>query len=302
MRISSIFYSIRQGFKNIRRNILFSLASIGTMVACLFIFGLFYAVITNFQAAMKTIEGNVSVSIFFDEGISEDQISLIGEQIKTRKEVATLDYISAEEAWIQFSEENYDDPEEARAAFGDDNPLQNSASYEVTLNEVNMQADFVNFAQGIEGVRKVVSSEYTADSISAIDTFVRIVSISIIVILLLVSIFLISNTITIGITVRREEIKIMKLIGATNSFVRAPFIVEGIVIGLLGSAIPIVLLYYMYDMALNYILGRFAILQSIFEFVPANKLFMTLIPISLGIGVGIGFLGSWFTTKKHLKV
>ena len=121
-------------------------------------------------------------------------------------------------------------------------------------------------------------------------------------ILLLVSIFLISNTVTIGITVRKEEIRIMKLIGATNFFVRAPFIVEGVLIGLIGSIIPLVLIYYAYDAILNYVVGRLTLIKKLFEFVSINDLFSVLIPATLLIGVGIGFLGSVFTTRRHLKI
>ena len=121
-------------------------------------------------------------------------------------------------------------------------------------------------------------------------------------ILLFVSIFLISNTITIGITVRKEEIGIMKLIGATNFFVRAPFIVEGVTIGFVGSIIPLGLVYYMYDTIVAYVIGRFPIVQNLFEFVPIKDLFMVLIPVSIGIGVGLGLIGSILTTRKHLKV
>lgn len=302
MRISSVGYSIRQGFKNIRRNLLFSLASIGTIVACLFLFGLLYAVIVNFRTAIKNIEGNISISVFFESGISDSQIDLIREQIRTRDEVATLDFISAEDAWKQFSEANYDDPEAARETFGSDNPLANSASFTITLKDVTYQADFVQFVSSIKGVRKVKSSEYTANNVAAINTFVGYASGFIIVILFLVSIFLISNTITIGITVRKEEIKIMKLIGATNAFVRAPFIIEGVTIGFIGSVIPVIILYYMYEAVIDYVVGRFAVLQSIFDFVPAMDLFKVLAPMSLLIGIGIGFIGSWLTTRKHLRV
>ena len=179
--------------------------------------------------------------------ISEEGMNLIGEQIKTRKEINTIDFISADQAWQEFSEQTYDDPEAARAAFGEDNPLAGSASYKITLNDASAQADFVQFLESIEGVRKVKSSAVTADSISAINAFVGYASFGIIIILLLVSMFLINNTITIGITVRKEEIKIMKLIGATNAFVRAPFIIEGIIIGLIGSIVPISLLAVIID-------------------------------------------------------
>ena len=302
MRISSAWYSLRQGVKNIRRNILFSLASIGTIIACLFIFGLFYMVLVNFQKSIKKVEESISITVFFDYGITEQGINLIGEQIKARPEVNTIDFISAEDAWIDYSNRTFDDPEAARAAFGDDNPLADSASYTITLKDVSKQADFVQFLKELDGVRNVNSSSYTADTISAINIFVGYASLGIIVILLLVSVFLINNTITIGITVRREEIKIMKLIGATNSFVRAPFIVEGVIIGVLGSVIPVVLLYFLYDSILGYIAGKFSILKSLFEFIPLNDMFKVLGPAILIIGIGIGFFGSLLTTRKHLKV
>lgn len=302
MRISSILYSIKQGLKNIRRNLLFSLASVGTIVSCLFLFGIFYCIIVNFKTAMSDIENTVSISVFFDKGISDDNISLIGEQIRLRKEVNTMDFISADQAWEQYAKEKYEDYEAAMEAFAGDNPLKDSASYKITLKSLDNQAEFVQYLKELQGVRKVLTSEVTADGIAALNSVVTYASIGIIVILLLVSVFLISNTITIGITVRKEEIAIMKLIGATNFFVRAPFIVEGVVIGLVGSLIPLGLVYYMYDHIVQYIIGRYSVVQSLFAFVPISDLFSVLVPVSAGIGVGLGLIGSLLTTRKHLKV
>lgn len=302
MRISSMAYSIRQGFKNIRRNLLFSLASIGTIVSCLFLFGIFYCVIVNFRTAMTDLKNTVTISVFFDEGISEDNIALIGQQIRLREEINTMDFVSADDAWEQYARKNYEDYEAAMEAFAGDNPLKNSASYKITLKDLDNQAEFVNYLKELKGVRKVLTSEVTADGISALSSVVTYASIGIVAILLLVSIFLISNTITIGITVRKEEIAIMKLIGATNFFVRAPFIVEGVTIGLVGSSLPLVLVYLLYDNIVDYVIGRFAIVKNLFAFVPAKELFMVLIPISVAIGIGLGLIGSIFTTRKHLKV
>jgi len=281
---------------------LFSLASIGTIVSCLFLFGLFYCVIVNFRTAMTDLENTVTISVFFDEGVTDENITMIGQQIRLRDEVNTLDFISADEAWKQYAEEKFDDPQAAIDAFQGDNPLKNSASYKITLKDLSNQAEFVQYLKGLTGVRKVLSSEVTADGVAALNSVVSYASIGIIVILLLVSIFLISNTITIGITVRKEEIGIMKLIGATNFFVRAPFIVEGVVIGLVGSLIPLILIYYMYDTVVQYIIGRFSVVQSLFAFVPAKEIFAVLIPLSAGIGIGLGLIGSLLTTRKHLKV
>jgi len=297
-----MIYSIRQGLKNIRRNLLFSLASVGTIVSCLFLFGIFYCVIENFRTAMSELENTVTISVFFDQGISDENIKLIGEQIRLRDEVNTMDFISADQAWEQFAKENYDNYEAAMEAFSGDNPLKDSASYKITLKNLGGQAEFVQYLKGLDGVRKVLSSEVTADGIAALNSVVTFASLGIIVILLLVSVFLISNTITIGITVRKEEIAIMKLIGATNFFVRAPFIVEGIVIGLVGSLIPLALVYTMYDNVISYIIGRFKVVQNLFAFVPASEIFVVLVPISAAIGIGLGLVGSVLTTRKHLKV
>lgn len=302
MRISSVLYSIRQGLKNIKRNLLFSLASIGTIVSCLFLFGIFYCVIVNFKTAMTELENTVTISVFFDEGITSENITLIGEQIRLREEVNTMDFVSADQAWEEYAKKTYEDYEAAMEAFQGDNPLKNSASYKITMKKLDNQAEFVQYLKGLNGVRKVLSSEITADGISALNSVVSYASFGIIVILLFVSIFLISNTITIGITVRKEEIGIMKLIGATNFFVRAPFIVEGVTIGFVGSIIPLGLVYYMYDTIVAYVIGRFPIVQNLFEFVPIKDLFMVLIPVSIGIGVGLGLIGSILTTRKHLKV
>lgn len=302
MRISSVLYSIRQGLKNIRRNLLFSLASVGTIVSCLFIFGIFYCVIVNFRTAMTELENTVTISVFFEEGISDENIQLIGSQLRLREEIKTMEFISADQAWEQFAKENYDDYEAAMEAFAGDNPLKDSASYKITLKDLSTQTAFVQYLKSMQGVRKVLSSEITASGISALNSVVTYASIGIIIILLLVSVFLISNTIVIGITVRKEEIAIMKLIGATNFFVRAPFIVEGVTIGLVGSMIPLILVYYMYDNVVKYIIGRFAVVANLFEFVPIGDLFAVLIPVSAAIGIGIGLVGSVLTTRKHLKV
>ena len=258
--------------------------------------------VVNFQSGMQELENTVTISVFFDEDVSDDTIQLIGSQIRTLDYVNTMDYVSADDAWNKFVEQNYDNPQAAKDAFGEDNPLKNSASYEVTLKDVARQPEFVAFAQGLSGVRKVKSSDVTADSITTLSSLVGYASIGIVVILMLVSIFLISNTITIGITVRKEEIGIMKLIGATNVFVRAPFIIEGVIIGAVGSAIPLVLLYYMYDKILTYVAGRFKVVTTLFAFVSQHDLFKTMIPVGLVLGIGVGLVGSILTTRKHLRV
>ncbi|MBO5341265.1 MAG: permease-like cell division protein FtsX [Lachnospiraceae bacterium] len=297
MKISTFFYTLRQGIINVFRNKWFTLASLATIGACLFIFGIAYSLLVNFQHMIKTAEEGVSITVFYDEGLPQEEIDKIGSQIEARTEVSKVVFISAEEAWEDFSAEL------GEAAEGiTENPLVNSANHEVYLNDVAAQSSLVKYIESIEGVRKVNQSEFTANMFTGINALVTYVSIGMIAILLAVSIFLINNTVTIGISVRKEEITVMKYIGATDFFVRAPFVFEGMIIGLIGSALPLVLLYYIYTVALQFLAEKFAFLSSLLVTLPAWDVFKVLIPVSLIIGVGIGFCGSFFTVRKHLKV
>jgi cell division transport system permease protein len=301
MKINTFFYSIIQGLKNIFRNKMFSLASIATMAACIFMFGLFYIIIVNFNATVRSIEEGVSVTVFFDQGISDADMTDIGAKIKERAEVSECDFVSAEEAWEEYKAVYFEGREELAEGFTE-NPLANSAHYQVYLNDVSMQEVLVNYIETLPGVREVKQSAQVANTLTDLNRLISYVSAGVILILLCVAVFLISNTVSVGISVRREEIAIMKLIGATDYLVRAPFVVEGIVIGLVGAAIPLGLLHFLYQRIMRYIADRFNFVGSLLTFVPVNTVFRTLSPIGLVLGVGIGFVGSKMTVRKHLRV
>ena len=303
MKISTLGYSIKQGVKNIRRNLLFSLASVGTIVACLFLFGVFYAIVLNMETEIEKIENSLTISVFFLEGTSENQIMNIGDEIKKISNVDTMTYISADKAWDSYIDDVYQgDREYVNSVFGDDNPLLNSSSYELTLKDISKQKKTVEQIEGISGIRQVNSSDGTAKSLNSIKGLVGYASLGVIAILLFVSLFLISNTITIGISVRKEEIAIMKLIGAKDFFVRAPFLVEGVIIGLTGSLLPIGIIYFIYNGVTQYLTEHFSIVANMMDFVPVGEVFKGMVPISLLLGVGVGFFGSLLTTHKHLRV
>ncbi len=302
MRISTIFYNIRQGLANIWRNKMFSLASIATMTACIFLLGIFYSIGVNFGRMVQEAEEGVAVTVFFVEGISQEQIDAIGDKIKKREEVAEYNFVSAEEAWEYYKEIYFEGNEEAAASFANDNPLANSANYEIYLSDVSRQGELVDFLSGLDGVREVRQSEVAAKTLTDFNSLIALISVAVIVILIAVAVFLISNTVMVGISVRKEEIAIMKYIGATDRFVRAPFIVEGVVIGLIGSIIPLGILYALYQVILNYLAERYGALSGMVTFVSASQIFRVLVPASLIIGVGIGFFGSRITLRRHLKV
>ncbi|WP_321003768.1 permease-like cell division protein FtsX [Eisenbergiella porci] len=299
MRISTFFYTLKQGIINIFRNKWFSLASVATISACLFLFGLFYAVIANFQSIVKTAEEGVSVTIFFQPGTTEEQMQEIGSKIEAREEVSKVEFTSADEAW-DYYRENWI-PEEFSDGFPD-NPLENSASYAIYMKDIAEQSALVDYLNTIPEIKTVNQSELAATTLTGVNALVAYVSAGIILILLLVSVFLISNTVTIGISVRKEEISIMKYIGATDFFVRAPFVIEGILIGILGSAFPLGTIYVLYNKVVDYIGTKFSVLSNLLHFLPVNTIFTTLAPVIVIVGVGIGFMGSFITVRKHLRV
>ena len=302
MRISTFGYVGKQGVKNIWRNKMFSLASIATMSACIFLFGVFFSIIVNFQHIIKTAEEGVAITVFFEEDATDSEKKAIGKALEARKDVAEVKYISAEEAWEEFQKQYFADNPELAEGFKNDNPLASSDNYEVYMTDVASQKKLVSFAESLDGVRKVNKSDTVANTLNSVNKLVWYVSVVIIAILLAVSIFLISNTVTMGITVRREEIAIMKYIGAKDGFVRAPFIIEGILIGLVGAAIPLGILYVLYNKAITYILTKFSLLNNILDFLPVGQVYKTLLPVGLLLGIGIGFVGSFFTIRKHLRV
>lgn len=293
---------MKQGVKNIGRNKMFSIASIATMAACIFLFGLFYSIVINFNYIVEKAEEGVAITVFFEEDATKSQKDKIGDELKTADGVLEVNYISADEAWDKFKGDYFGESGDLAEGFKSDNPLANSDNYEVYIEDVSKQKDVVAFAEGLEGVRKVNKSDVVAKTLTSVNKLVGYVSVAIIAILLAVSIFLISNTVTMGITVRREEIAIMKYIGAKDGFVRAPFVIEGLIIGAVGAVIPLVMLYFMYDKAISYIMTRFSLLNNIVDFLPVATVYKTLLPVGIILGVGIGFLGSFFTIRKHLKV
>lgn len=298
MRINSFFYTLRQGVRNLFRNKWFTLASIATISSCLFLFGLFYAIVTNFQYIVKTAQEGVAVSVLFEEGTTDIRMQEIGEMILRRTEVSEIKFVSAEEAWEEFRAEYLGDYADGFT----ENPLANSAHYDIYLNDVSMQSALVTYLESLDGVRQVNRSELVATTLTGVNALIAYVSVGIIGILFAVSVFLISNTVMIGISVRKEEINIMKYIGATDFFVRSPFVIEGMMIGLIGAAIPLSIIYGMYNMVMEYVTTRFSALASLLKFLTVDEIFAVLTPVSLGIGVGIGFLGSIATVRKHLRV
>ena len=281
---------------------LFSLASVATIAACIFLFCLFYAIVGNVRRSAETAETTVGITVFFDEGLEESRILSIGEEIEGREEVERVTYTSAQEAWESFQAEYFGEMEELAAGFAGDNPLADSASYEIFLKDIGQQDAFVEYLMSIDGVRKVNYSRSAVTALKNMNRIISLLSAGIIGILLAVAIFLISNTISVAAAFKKQENQIMRLIGATNWMIRAPFLVEGVIIGLIGALIPLAGIYVLYQKAAAYIDERYTVVTEIFKPMPIAELFPSMVGVALALGVGIGFFASFFTVRKHLKV
>ncbi|WP_313187317.1 permease-like cell division protein FtsX [Lacrimispora sp.] len=302
MRISTFWYCLKQGVNNICRNILFSLASIATVSACIFLFCLFFSIVINVQYVIKNTESTVGITVFFEDGLDSNKIKEIGNKIKAREEVKEVTFTSAEDAWAEAKQEYFGDMQDLAEGFEEDNPLANSASYTIFLKDLVDQDQIVDWLKSIEGVRKVNYSKTAAEGMNSLNKVIGVLSMLIIGVLLAVAIFLISNTISVAAAFRKNENQIMKLIGATNYMIRAPFVVEGIIIGLVGACIPLISIYFLYRSTVEYVVTKFSILSGLFQFLPVEAIFPYMAATALALGVGIGFFVSFFTIRKHLKV
>ena len=298
MRIRTFFYTIGQGIKSLFRNGWYSIASVATITACLFLFGMFYTIIVNFQHMVHSAEEGVSVTVFFKEGTSADEIQVLKAEVEKRPEVSKVDFQTADEAWDSFKKQYLGD----YAGGFPDNPLEGDDNLQIYMKNVSQQANLVTYLESVNIVREVKRSEVTAMTLSAVNRLITLISAGVILVLLGVSIFLISNTVTIGIEIRRNEIEIMKYVGAGDFIVRGPFVIEGMLIGLIGSLIPLALIYVLYGEAVEYFSSKFSILSMFLQFYSPAVIFQKLMPITLGVGVGIGILGSLSSVRRHLNV
>ena len=251
---------------------------------------------------MQQMERSVGISVFFKEGISQKKKDEIGRQIRQKEDIATMRYVSAEEAWETYKKDVFQGNEELLEGFEGKNPLKESDSYEITLKEVDSYKTVVSHLEKIDGVRKVRYSEGAAEGMTKMNTMGTYIAGAVILILMAVSIFLVSNTVSVGVAVREEEIAIMKLIGASNGFIKAPFRAEGIIIGVVGSLIPSAVIFAGYEGIISWMNDKFHVVTVFMKFVPIQEIMVYLLPLSLVVGIVIGLLGSSITIRKYLKV
>lgn len=292
-------YCVKQGVVGFWKNRTFSIASIATIIACLMLLGVFYFTFININKALSEVENNIGITVFFEDGVTEEDILVIKSQTEKLDGVSFVTYTSAEEAWEAYKNENLS--KEVQESFGDDNPLKNSASLEVHLTKINMQTIVAGQISAMEHVRTVNYSAVVVEKMAEIRTIALIVSALLILILATVACFLVRNTITTGINVRKSEISIMSLIGATDFFMILPFVVEGLLIGIIGGIVPMWLLGVLYEKVSVVLTREFATVFSGFSLISKANALNDFVPVAFPFSVGIGVVTSFVTAKLKIR-
>lgn len=305
MRLRTMGNCVKDGFRGILRNGLMSLASIGTITACLMILGLTYCVVVNVQNFASGLDGNLGMVAFLHAGVTEEEIQALEQKLDARDDVKEYKYTSADEAWKDFKQDLLGGDELGDELMGEldsDNPLSNSANIEIYPVQSENQQAIVDFLNQEPAVRKVNYSANAAKALASLGNMVTYVGMALMVFLIFVALLLIANTIKLSLYIRRNEINIMKYIGATDGFVRLPFIVEGIFIGCLGAILPSLIIYFGYDSLVRALNNRFAAVTTLLEFMSVTEVMKGLLPIFIALSVVVGALGSIISIRKHLKV
>lgn len=295
MRIRGFRYFVTEALKNIFSNGWMTIASIFTVMASLLVLGVFLVLSINLNSIVGDLEDSYEIIVVMDEKTTEEGISAIGKELLKVDNVvdAVLDRNSDR---LEDLKEQFGENASLLDRYQEDNPLRNW--YRITLSDLTRTSETVERLEQLDGVEKVIQNEDAIGNLVKIANYIRTFSFWIIVALAVVSVFIISNTIKLTVYTRRKEINIMKFVGATDWFIRWPFIIEGIIIGIIGScaAVAPVLLGYSFlvDVVQNNIL--FITLK------PLNELLTLILSSSFGLGAVLGGLGSFISVRKHLNV
>ncbi|GFI62445.1 cell division protein FtsX [Clostridiales bacterium] len=299
MKFRSIKYFFSEAFSGVIRNRLMSVASIGTVAACIFMIAISFCALTNVDYMLSQIEDSIGIAVFLEDGINSEKILEINDEIVKLEHVESVSYISPTDALNDLKQSW--DAEEILSGFDEtNNPL--SSSFEVSLDDIAYQTETVNAIEKIDGIRNIRSSETETQFLVKINHFLSIFGSVLILVLAAISIIIITNTIKLSVFTRRTEISIMKYVGATDWFIRWPFVIEGIIIGIVGAAIPIIIAWPLYNQLVEVVYDQVPMFHSIVSFKFGIDIFSVLLPVSLVFGALLGVLGSAVSLRKHLNV
>ena len=299
MRYSVLGYLLGEGFRNVFKNKKSTGASLIIMCATMLIFGLFFVIGENVNYIMEEVEAQQGMQVFLNKDATEEQIQQAGEQIRAIDYVATAQYVSKEDA-LNSLKERFGENGDLLNGYYEKNPLK--PSYVVTLTDLEQSDNVYAQIEQLDNVSNIEVRDKTIDALIGVANGIRIVSGVILILLIVISIFIIANTIKLTVHARRKEISIMKYVGATNGFIRWPFIVEGIIIGVISAMISIVLLGVSYNFAIDKLLDSSVATMVSFNLLTFSDMFALVLTVYLILGIGIGVIGSTISMRKYLEV
>ena len=295
MRINNIGYLLKEGIKGIFTHGFMSFAAVCVTVACLLIVGMFSCVMYNLNIMVEDLNKTNEVVAYVDEVLTDAEARSIGSQFTVIDNIYQAVYVTRDQALEKFVADHDGDQ-----AFDGLDASYLRHRYEVTLKDNALMKDTVKQLEQIDGIIKVNAPYELAEGFATIQNALRIVSVAVIVILLVVSLLIISNTVKLAMYDRKDEISIMKMVGATNGFIRFPFVVEGFTLGMVGAVVSFGLLWLIYEVTVNR-LSAVDTLQ-ILDFVPFTQLLAPMIVVFVLAGMFVGVVGSWFSIRKFLDV
>lgn len=295
MSLHSIGYLFKEGVKGLWKNRTMSIASICVLISCLLMTGVAGLLSLNLSATMRTIEGTNSITVYLSEGLPALSAVQVGEEIRTIDNISECTFVPKEDGLKNMIQSMGGESDVLYPLLGQDNPLPDS--YTISLSDLSLYEQTIREVYGVEGVDHISDYSKIARDLSDLDRLVRYASLGILVVLGLVSLFIISNTLKVTIFSRRMEINIMKSVGATNGFVRIPFIVEGVVIGVFSGLLSATALYLSYDKAVQAV---FSIVKFL-TIIDIHPYVFSLYGVYVLVGVLFGIMGGVISIGRYLK-
>ena len=298
MRFNVFSYLIKEGFKSTFKQKKMTSASIIIMCATMFIFGLFFVIGENVNSVITQLESEQGIQIFIDEDATDAEVETLEGQIKSIQGVNKVTFVSKEDALNSMKTTLGD--ENLFEGWDEENPFP--ASYFVTLTDLSLNEQVQNEILKLDNVDEIASENTTINRLRSWANGIQITTIVILALLIIISIFIIAYTIKLTVHARRREISIMKYVGATNNFIRGPFIVEGIIIGVISAIITLIILGLSYNAIMPNIGGSILIQEMGLGLLSFSDMFSLVLTVYLVLGVGIGVLGSVISMRKYLEV
>lgn len=300
MRPSTIRYFLKEGFSGLKKNLLMTVASIIAVAACISIMSFSYCVVSNLQYMLDQMEDSIGISVFLKGDLTSEDIENMKTTISGLDHVTNVTYISPADALDQLKEQWGADEDIFIGLDDTNNPL--SHSFQVELDQIESQDAVLAELQKIEGVDKVEYGQSLSEMLMSVSNVFQVAGILVMLVLGVISVMIIINTIRISVMNRRVEINIMKYVGATDWFIRWPFIIEGIIIGLIGAVLPMLVGMPMYGKTVSLFYNHIPFVENFVRFRVVGDVFSFVLPAALIFGILLGVVGSVTSIRKHLQV